>query len=159
MLNQKSIKSVSITKRPFLAFIGMLTIALLACSGSATSEPLPLPNFTINDVSDNGRTNVAYFIVADVSLTRQEAEEIINVYKEKHIDGMGYLLINIYIFCDATYADYEHLNEMELAGGLGDAEYFEHLLYWYQTGEMSSEGLLFISGPTVDFPTFGNACK
>ena len=47
---------------------------------------------------------------------------------------------------------------MDFSGGLGD-EVFKHIMYWYQTGEWSSSGVIFMTEPDVDYPTFGMACK
>jgi hypothetical protein len=123
---------------------------------TASTESPPLPLYTVSDFADNGRTNVVYFIVADKSLTDGDAKNIIELYENKH---KGYKIINIFIFCDAEYADYEHFEELEAAGEPNDAQYWTHLLYWYYRYESNDLQTDFITGPTGDLPVFGNACK
>ena len=114
------------------------------------------PEHKVNDFWDNGKgTNFAYFIVADKSLTREEAETLITYYEREHRESK---LINIFIYCDALYADVKYWDAMDYSGGLGD-EVFKHIMYWYQSGEWSSSGRIFMTEPNVDYPTFGNACK
>ena len=94
-------------------------------------------------------------MVADKNLTKQDAEKIIEYYSDIHIKQKGYKLINIWIFCDNTHAYYDVLNDSTVS----DNEFYSHVLYWYQTGAWSSEGLIFVTEPTVAYPTFGTACK
>ena len=114
------------------------------------------PNHTVGDYWDNGKgNNFAYFLIADKSISLEGAETLITYYKQKH---PGFKLINIYIFCDGLYADVKYWDAMDFSGGLGD-EVCKHIMYWYQTGEGSSSGVIFMTEPDVDYPTFGMACK
>lgn len=114
------------------------------------------PDHKVNDYWDNGKgTNFAYFIVADKSLTREDAETIITHYLGEH---RGFKLINIYIYCDARYADVQYWDAMDYSGGLGD-EVFKYIMFWYQSGEWSSSGRVFMTESDVDYPTFGMNCK
>ena len=125
---------------------------------SNTQEPSSnsLPAHVVNDMADNGKTNVVYFIVADKSLNENEAKMIIEYYEGKH---EGYKIINIFVFCDTAYADYDHFEELEAAGEPNDAQYWTHLSYWYYRYDWNNLQTDFITGPTVDFPSFGNACR
>lgn len=115
-----------------------------------------LPAHSVNDFWDNGNgTNFTYFIVADKSMTRQEAEALITYYKDKH---EGFKLINIYIYCDERYASVEFWDAKDYSGGFGE-EVFKYIMYWYQTGEWSKSGGFFMTKPNDDYPTFGSACK
>lgn len=150
----------------FVIGVGIFNIIPRTYVEILTSTPVPLnynevpksnssPTHKVNDIWDNGKgTNYALFIVADKSLTAPEAKTLIEFYKYKY---RGYKLINIYIFCDETYADYQYMDAMDYHDP-GD-EIFKHVMYWYQTGEWSSSGIIFVSSPTVDYPTTGNACK
>lgn len=114
------------------------------------------PQHTVGDYWDNGKgTNFAYFLVADKSITREEAETLITYYMREH---RGFKLINIYIFCDGFYADVKYWESMDFSGGLGDIV-FQHIMYWYQGGEWASSGRTFMTEPDVDYPTFGSSCK
>ncbi len=114
------------------------------------------PDHKVGDYWDNGKgTNFAYFIVADKSLTLEDAETLITHYLGEH---RGFKLINIYIYCDGLYADVQYWDAMDYSGGIGD-EVFKHIMYWYQSGEWSSSGRIFMTEPNVDYPTFGMACK
>jgi hypothetical protein len=136
-----------------LVAIGALTFFPKTSSNLPTT--IPLPSYKINEVSDNGSTNVSYFLVADKTLAKSEAETIINYYKKKHIEQRGYQLINIYIFCDEKYAYNDALWDTTIS----DAEFFNHVLYWYQAGEWSDAGVIFMSGPNAEYPNFGSSCK
>lgn len=114
------------------------------------------PNHSVGDYWDNGKgNNFAYFLVVDKSISLDEAETLITYYKQKH---PGFKLINIYIFCDDLYSDFKFWDAMDYSGGLGD-EIFKHIMFWYQTGQWSSSGVIFMTEPNVDYPTFGLACE
>ena len=158
-----------------LAFtiIGCLTIIFLFANRPATipttnlvSTPnsisttiamnVPVPAHRVGDYWDNGKgTNFAYFIIADKSITEDDAKAIIKHYQDEH---KGYKLMNIYIFCDELYADYKYWDVMDYSGGLGD-EIFKHVMYWLMSGEWTSSGGIFMTEPNRDYPTFGMDCK
>lgn len=160
---QQSVKKKGLSTVGAIAVVGLVlfTFSLIGCFvvivlfRNQPTTASNLPPYTVNDVSDNGKTNVAYFLVADKSLTQQEAERIIAHYKNEHIDRDGYLLINIWIFCDTTYANYSVLNDPTIS----DDEFYSHILYWYQTGEISSAGTIFQTKADGDYPTFSSACR
>jgi hypothetical protein len=124
-------------------------LALLACITTSKS----LPTHTVNDFWDNGKgTNFAYFIVADKSLTDEEAKTIISYYEDKH---PRYKIINIWIFCDSTYAEEKYLND----NSVSDSQFFSHVMYWYMAGEWTNVGKSLQTEPDSTLPTFRSACK
>jgi len=139
-------------KRKHLLGIGIIAFALQACSLS-TPAPRTLPEHTVAEYwKNNNATNIGYYIVADKSLTEEEARSIITYYQNEE---EGYKLINIWVFCDKTYAAQMFLNDIFAT----DDKFFSHVLYWYQTGEWSSAGTIFQTKPDESYPTFGSACK
>jgi hypothetical protein len=145
-----------------LAFVATFLIGCFAVlilfpnrpSFAPPSSPAPdLPPHAINDFwSNDSKTNLAYFIVADKSLTEDEAKTIINHYEAKH---KGFILINIWIYCDTTYAYQKYLDDPSVT----DDQFFSHVLYWYQTGEISNAGTLFQTKADDAYPTFGSSCN
>lgn len=135
-----------------LLCIGCVFVAIILTKVFAPTE-ISLPPHTVNDYWDNGKgTNFAYFIVADKSLTEEQAKAIISSYEDKH---RGYTIINIFIFCDATYAKYKYLNDLSVT----DNQFFSHVLYWYMAGTATNVGMSLQSKPDNSLPTFRSACK
>ncbi len=132
--------------------IAILALALLACLiSTATSSSLPA--HTVNDFWDNGKgTNFAYFIVADKSLTEEDANRLISYYQDRR---PGYKIMNIWIFCDDTYADEKYLND----NSVSDDQFFSHVMYWSLSGEWTNVGTSLQTKADNDLPTFRSACK
>lgn len=136
--------------------IGCLAILIgsnrLTESASIATE-VPLPSHVVNDRWDNGKgTNFAYFIVADKSLTKEEAMKLIAHYEN---ESKGYKIINIWIFCDAVYAKQQAIDDSTIS----DEEFFRHVLYWYMAGEWTNVGKSLTSYPSQDYPSIGSACR
>ena len=132
--------------------LGIFALAFSACSLS-TPVPGSLPEHTVNDYwQDDEATNISYFIVADKSLAEDEARSIIEHYQNEE---EGYKLINIWIFCDPTYAEQRYLNEALAT----DEKFYSYVMYRYQAGEWSTEGTVFQSKANKAHPAFGSACQ
>ena len=136
-----------------LCLVGYIAIVLLFRNQPVASPAPNLPPHTVNDYWDTGKgINFAYFIVADKSLTKEEAKRIIAYYENKHPD---YKILNIWIFCDTVYANEKTINDDSIT----DDQFFSHVLYWYLAGELTNVGMSFISDPSEGYPTLGSACK
>lgn len=138
-------------------FFGALVMSFIGQTFSSSPQPQSnlgtLPKHTVNDYQDNGKgTNFVYVIVADKSLTEENAKKIISYYENKHPD---YKIINIWIFCDSTYAAVKYVNGVQYS----DSPYLSHVMYWLMATKLGKPERYFHSGPDVDFPAFRSACK
>lgn len=156
---------MSSNQRATLAVVIVGLLIVFACVLNAfmgqTFSPSPqpqsdlaaLPKHTVNDYQDNGKgTNLVYVIVADKSLTEEDAKKIITYYENKH---PGYIIMNIWIFCDSTYAAVKYVNGVIYS----DDPYLSHVMYWLMASKLGTEKRWFHSGPDTDFPAFRSACK
>lgn len=118
-----------------------------------SSNLAALPKHTVNDYQGNSKeTNFVYAIVADKSLTEEDAKKIISYYENKH---PGYKIMNIWIFCDSTYAAVKYVNGVQNS----DDPYLSHVMYWLMATKLGTGERWFYSGPDTDFPAFRSACK
>jgi hypothetical protein len=151
-----SVLAICLCSLVILVVVGNL---FLSSDIQPTSSDESLPPHIVNDLRDNPRIqnfNAVYFIVADKSLSEQDGKTIVEYYMKKLKD---YEIVNIYIFCDSTYADYEHYAEFEMAIESADSAYWTHLLYWYYRWSGTDLQTGFVTRSTSDVPIFGDACK
>lgn len=137
--------------------LGGLVMRFMGQTFSPSLQPqsslAALPKHTVNDYQDNGKgTNFVYVIVADKSLTEEDAKKIISYYENKHPD---YKIMNIWIFCDSTYAAVKYVNGVQYS----DDPYLSHVMYWLMATKLGKGERWFHSGPDTDFPAFRSACK
>lgn len=138
-------------------FLGLLVIRFRGRNLSPSLQPqsnlAALPKHTVNNYQSNDiGTNFVYVIVADKSLTEDDAKKIISYYENKHPD---YKIMNIWIFCDNTYATLKYVNGIQYS----DSPYLRHVMYWLFATKLSKSERWFHSGPDTDFPAFRSACK
>lgn len=90
VIQQQPTKKKGLSKAGIIAVVGLVlfSFTLLGCfvvMALFRNQPTTasnLPPYTVNDVADNGENNVAYFLVADKNLSLQDAEKIIDYYRE-----------------------------------------------------------------------------
>lgn len=163
-MRQKRIIGLTFLQIGILAGLGLFALGAIAClvillgsnslsKSASTFTEIPLPPHVVHDYGDNSQgTNFAYFIVADKSLSEDEAMKIISYYENQN---RGYKIINIWIFCDPVYANQEALDDLTVT----DEQYFRHVLYWYLAGELTNVGRSLTSYPSQDYPSMGSACR
>ena len=61
------------------------------------------------------------------------------------------------------YRDKTYAAERFVQSTVPENEIYAHMLYWYQTGSLSSSGTSFLNDITnpdlTDYPTLGSSCK
>jgi hypothetical protein len=161
---QKPILGMTHLQVGILTGLGVLVFGVIGCLAilvgsnrlaetTTVATEDPLPQHTVNDYWDNGKgTNFAYFIVADKSLTKEEAMKLITHYENQ---SKSYKIINVWIFCDAVYANQEAIDDLTVS----DEQFFRHVLYWYISGEETNVGKSLTSYPSQVYPSIGSACR
>jgi len=161
---QKRILGMTYLQISILAGLGVLAFGLISCliiligsnglsKSASTATEIQLPSHIVNDYWDNGKgTNFAYFIVADKSLTKEDAMRLITYYENQ---SKGYKIINVWVFCDTVYANQKAIDDLTIT----DEQFFRHVLYWYLAGESTNVGKLLTSYPSQDYPSIGSACR
>lgn len=128
-----------------LCLTGVLGYYLLSADNKNAEKAL-FPH-VVNDISVKNSTWL--FVVADKSITKEDAMNIINYYSEqyKYED-----VFNIEIFCDYTYADQKWV--WDPAYTVSNEELEAHIMYKYLRGKEE----WFVS--REEFPeNYGTACK
>lgn len=137
--------------------LGGLVMRFMGWNFSSLLQPqsnlAALPDHTVSDYQSNDSgTGVVYVIVADKSLTEEDAKKIISYYENKH---PSYKIMNVWIFCDNTYAGVKYVNGVQYS----DSPYLSHVMYWSMSNKLGKGDRWFHSGPDADFPAFRSACK
>ena len=120
-----------------VGFLGM-GLLIVACilgfyllsSGNKNIEKASLFPHVVNDISYKNSTWL--FIVADKSITKEDAMNIINYYSEQYYYEK---VFNIEIFCDYTYADQKYVWDPVYSLTVSGEEIEAHIMYRYLRGK------------------------